>query len=61
MEIRHASSDDPCATEIEVFTYHTFELLLQQNQVNADVRTTGGGRPVLEGAAASRDVASVLV
>jgi hypothetical protein len=35
LEIRHASRDDSCsvscATELEVFTYHTFQLLLQQN------------------------------
>jgi hypothetical protein len=32
LEIRHASRDDSgsisCATELEVFTYHTFQLLL---------------------------------
>jgi hypothetical protein len=32
LEIRHASPDDSfsvsCATELEIFTYHTFQLLL---------------------------------
>jgi hypothetical protein len=35
LEIRYASRDDSCsvscATELEVFNYHTFQLLLQLN------------------------------
>jgi hypothetical protein len=38
LEIRHASRDDSgsvsCATELEVFPYHTFQLLLQLDQVD---------------------------
>jgi hypothetical protein len=37
LEIRHASHDDSCsvsyATELTVSTYHTFQLLLQLDQV----------------------------
>jgi hypothetical protein len=38
LEIRHASRDDSCfvscATELDIFTYYTFQLLLQLNQVD---------------------------
>jgi hypothetical protein len=38
LEIRHASRDDSssvsCVTELAVSTYHTFQLLLQLNQVD---------------------------
>jgi hypothetical protein len=38
LEMRHASPDDSgsvsCATELEVFSYHTFQLLLQLDEVD---------------------------
>jgi hypothetical protein len=55
LEIRHAARDDSCsvscATELELFIYHTFSCVCSRIKLTADVRIIVGGPPALAGAA----------
>jgi hypothetical protein len=65
LEICHASRDNSgsvsCVTELEVSTYHTFQLLLQLIRLTTDVRIIGGGLRFFTEAASSCGVFGVSV